>query len=431
MRGAITKRSVEALPAGATLHDTQIAGFLARRLPSGAVSYGYRYRANGKQPLLALGVHGSITATDARRLAQRAAGRLAGGHDPQEERNAHRAKVANSVNTVLDQFLARYVRAKGLRSADGIEATFRLHVRPAIGGTSVYDVTRSMIIGMLDAVEDASGPVAAHSAYKFTAQAFGWWALRDERFRSPIVRGMGRVRVSERARKRVLDDQEIRDLWAALDIVKGVPPCLPNYVRGLLLSGRRRDELAKMRWEEVSEGLWVIPPERSKTKGEIVQPMTPAFRELLGPERSAGYVFSASEPKYPLGALSRHKKALDAAIAQIREAAGRPAMPPWRWHDLRRTARTLLSRLSRAGVLPDIAEMVLGHAPPGGLVRRTYDVIARGKGVARRARRSAPRRAARRDRRNRQGQRAPSHERPLSGAAGGRGVEVFVLGRRA
>jgi integrase len=40
----------------------------------------------------------------------------------------------------------------------------------------------------------------------------------------------------------------------------------------------------------------------------------------------------------------------------------------WRLHDLRRTARTLLSR---AGVAPDIAEMYLGHVLP--IIRRTYD----------------------------------------------------------
>jgi integrase len=54
------------------------------------------------------------------------------------------------------------------------------------------------------------------------------------------------------------------------------------------------------------------------------------------------------------------KAALDAAMP-----AG---TPPWRTHDLRRTARSLMSR---AGVRPDIAERVLGHAIPG--VAGTYD----------------------------------------------------------
>ena len=43
-------------------------------------------------------------------------------------------------------------------------------------------------------------------------------------------------------------------------------------------------------------------------------------------------------------------------------------MAPWTLHDLRRTARSLMSR---AGVLADIAERVLGHVIPG--VRGVYD----------------------------------------------------------
>ena len=43
-------------------------------------------------------------------------------------------------------------------------------------------------------------------------------------------------------------------------------------------------------------------------------------------------------------------------------------MPRWVMHDLRRTARSLMSR---AGVRPDIAERVLGHAIPG--VAGIYD----------------------------------------------------------
>jgi integrase len=43
-------------------------------------------------------------------------------------------------------------------------------------------------------------------------------------------------------------------------------------------------------------------------------------------------------------------------------------MPHWVHHDLRRTARSLMSR---TGVFPDVAERVLGHVIPG--VRGTYD----------------------------------------------------------
>ena len=64
------------------------------------------------------------------------------------------------------------------------------------------------------------------------------------------------------------------------------------------------------------------------------------------------YVF-AGRGAGPMTNFAQRKDELDAKL---------PAMPPWVIHDLRRSARSLLSR---AGVRPDIAERVLGHAIRG------------------------------------------------------------------
>jgi hypothetical protein len=69
--------------------------------------------------------------------------------------------------------------------------------------------------------------------------------------------------------------------------VRGVPPALPNFVKALLLSGRRRAELARMRWEEISEGLWIIPPERvDRDRIGVAAPE----RRNLAPEAGSIYV---------------------------------------------------------------------------------------------------------------------------------------------
>ena len=70
----------------------------------------------------------------------------------------------------------------------------------------------------------------------------------------------------------------------------------------------------------------------------------------------------------PFSGFSKAKAELDEQIAKIREEGGRPAMPNWRLHDLRRTARSLMSR---AKVVTDHAERALGHVIGG--VRETYD----------------------------------------------------------
>ena len=67
MAARITKRAVDTLEPGGRIADSEIRGFLVRRLDSGAASYAYRYRVKGtnQQRLISLGLHGTITADQA------------------------------------------------------------------------------------------------------------------------------------------------------------------------------------------------------------------------------------------------------------------------------------------------------------------------------------------------------------------------------
>jgi integrase len=85
-------------------------------------------------------------------------------------------------------------------------------VRSRLGGRSIYDVTRRDIVELLDVIEDRGAPVMADRTLAHLRKAFRWWASRDENFSPPLVPGMARTKPKDRARDRVLSDQEIRDL---------------------------------------------------------------------------------------------------------------------------------------------------------------------------------------------------------------------------
>jgi integrase len=374
MKQKITKFAVDHLKPGGILADSNPVGFVARRLPSGAVTYGYRYRdkQGGRQRWIGLGLHGEITPDQARRKALRVAAEVnSGGEVASAAAVAKKRRVTLGVNVdqLLDEFLARYVRnpERPLRGADHTERAFRAYVRPRIGAKSIYSVTRLDIVELLDAVEDTAGPVMADRALAYLRKAFRWWAARDDQFSPPIVPGMARTRPKERARSRVLSDQEIRDVWKALATAKAPKP-FPAFVRTLLLTCQRRDEVSRMGWQEVHDDVWEIPAERYKTGLPNAVPLTKAVCELLGAPKKAGFVFSSDGGKRALSGFSKSKRALDIVIAEIREQEKREPMPGWRLHDLRRTGRSLMSR---AGVPSDHAERTLGHVLQG--VRGTYD----------------------------------------------------------
>jgi integrase len=274
---------------------------------------------------------------------------------------------------LLDIFIERYARKEAkLRSADLIQATFARLVHPEIGDLGVYEIRRSHIVSMLDEIADESGPVMADRTLAYVRKAFNWYATRDDEFNSPIVKGMARTKPKERNRKRTLADDEIRDVWAGLETIED-PACYPRFVKSLLLCATRRNESSRLHTAELEDNLWTIPGARYKTKLDHVVPLTKAALALIGGKpaginSNSWFVFSTTHGAKPFSGFSKAKVELDKAIADIRAKAGRAPMPPWVLHDLRRTARSLMSR---AKVPTDHAERALGHVMGG--VRETYD----------------------------------------------------------
>jgi len=371
LRQKITKSAIDDLPKGEFIADKEIKGFIARRLPSGSVSYGLQYRApNGKRRWLGLGIHGNVTADEARRLAKKRAGEVADKRDPAAEEKAARNVAVNTVDAVLDAFIDIYIAENGLRSANAIKSAFDRLVRAEIGKESIYSLTRSRITTVLDKIAHDSGPVMADRVLAYLRRAFNWQMARDEQFNSPIIKGMARTKPSERKGKRILDDQEIRDVWTALDrldLGKDAPDCYPRYIRSILLTGLRRTEVSRAHRGEINGNAWIVPPERMKHKLPHLVPITPALAALFG-DRDEFLFSSDDDGKRAFSGYSKAKKALDRMIAKMRKTEGRKPMPHWTLHDLRRTARSIMSRYAT----PDIAERVIGHVIPG--VRGVYDL---------------------------------------------------------
>ncbi|MBN8963026.1 MAG: integrase arm-type DNA-binding domain-containing protein [Rhizobiales bacterium] len=356
--------------------DTQVPGFGVRVTDKGSQTYVLRTRYPGSSNAARreIGKVGAIGLSDARDKARRWLALIGEGKDPAkveaERRDAQIDKDANTVNAILDDFVKRHVSK--LRSADQVKHALDRYVRPQIGESSIYDLKRRQIVELLDAVEDEAGPVMADRTLAHLRKAFNWQATRDDEFMSPIVRGMARTKPKERARQRVLTDDEIRDIWQALETAD-LPSCYPRYVKMLLLTMTRRNESADMNAAEIEGDLWTIPGGRYKTKLDHVIPLSPDAKALIGakPAKFKGknwFVFSTTGGEKSFSGFSKAKKALDVEIAKRRKAEGREKIPGWTLHDLRRTARTLMSR---AKVPEDHAERSMGHIIAG--VRGTYD----------------------------------------------------------
>jgi integrase len=317
--------------------------------PSGKKSFVVRYRFNGTPRKLTLQAGISLAA------ARDAMHEIAQGRDPSAAKKDAKAKIAAAAISTVQFVCEEYFKREHgkLRSAHDREAALRRHAFPLLGDRLIDSVKRSEIVRLLDVIEDNSGPRAADLVLAYLRRIFTWHATRDDDFRSPIVRGMGRWDIRANARSRVLNDDEIRAVWKAAE-ASGYFGAL---IRFLLLTGARRSEAAGLRWNEIDSNNWKLPAARNKAQVDFVRPLSKAAMAIVEAQPHLGdFVFSASG-RYP---ASFHRPKLD--------LFARCGVTGWRIHDLRRTSRTLLSR---AGVSPDTAERCLGHAIPG--VRAVYD----------------------------------------------------------
>jgi integrase len=333
--------------------DAALPSFGLMVTAAGHRSWVLQYRSG--QVSRRLTINGVLGLEAARREARGILGHVARGHDPVLERRKTSEAGKNTLQAVCQRYLAR--EGGKLRSAARRKADLERLIYPTLGNKQIDDIRRSDVIALLDDIEDQRGAVMADQALRLLGRIFNWHAARSDEFRSPIVRGMARSKSEDRERDRVLSDDELRAIWKAAETL--TPPW-GQYLRFLLLTACRRSEASAMTWSELSNGNWTIPAARYKTNTEVTLPLSKAAVKVLSEiPRIQGceYVFTTNG-RQPISAFSTLKLWLDLACG----------VKDWRIHDLRRTARSLLSR---AGVNPDVAERCLGHRMGG--IRGVYD----------------------------------------------------------
>lgn len=325
-----------------------------------------------------------LTLDGARQKAREWKAAIAAGIDPGAttcklgETNAE--VEPDTIASVFTEYFKRHVMKEGqkdgrgrplapLRSADEIQRIFDHYIFADLDGNerwrnrTITSIARRDVTELLDIIQDANGATQSDAVLAQLSSMFNWYAARGDDFVSPIVRGMKRTKSSERKRKRILSDDEIRVFWQACETQN----TFGAFCQSLLLTLQRREKLRLMHREFVTpDGLWTIPTEdREKGNAEYIRLSAMALQIIRKQPTSPGapYIFQG-RLKGPINGFTKDKAALDAKMEEI---AGHP-IPHWVLHDLRRTGKTLMIR---AGVSPHVSERVMGHVIPG--VEGVYD----------------------------------------------------------
>jgi integrase len=328
------------------------AGFGVCVTANGSKAFILNYRHAGAYRRLTIGKWPTWSALLAVKEARELRRAIDRGEDPLGARRREEAAAEETFKAVAEEFFRR--DGAGLRTKDWAEKGLERLAYPKIGDRNVAEIRRSDIVRLLDEVADERGRVMADRLLATIRRILNWHATRSDDYVSPIVRGMGKN--AGCARQRALTDEEIRSIWLASG---SFPPVYHAMIKFLLLTGARRSEASRMPRQELrADGVWLLPAARNKTKVDLARPLSAAATAAL-PPGTGPFVFTSPTGVKPIADFTDWKAMLD-------EASG---VSDWTVHDLRRTARSLMSR---AGVPTDHAERCLGHVIGG--VRGVYDV---------------------------------------------------------
>jgi len=350
-------------------------GLYIRVFPSGKKSWIFRYPFDGIYRRMTLGTYPGIGLAEARGKHGQAMMDLQRGIDPGAELQAIKAKrkATPTFNDLLDEFWEMELRV----SPSGKERRRLVNkdALPVWANRKVADITRRDAVILLDRVRKRA-PITANRLQGVLARMFNFASERGIIEHSPLT---GLRRKKEKARSRVLTNDEIKLLWAALNLENtdmDIYRVTKLALKMILLTGQRPGEVCGMAWAELSkDGFWNIPASRVKNSEPQRVPLCPMALDVIEQARpysgDCGFVFQSSHK--PGQAVTR--PALTKAVSRHWSEMGiEEKFTP---HDLRRTLRT---RLAEMGVNDMVAERVLGHKLQGMMAvynQHSYDTEKR------------------------------------------------------
>ena len=282
MSRRLTNERVATLKAKAgkrtTYPDPELRGHYVRVTPNGSKSFVVVVRdPKGKQHWVTVGQFPAMSIDDARDEARKRI-KAIGKQEADPE----------SFTAVAADWYQRHVIKNGLRSADELRRLMKRYLNDAWPGRSFVSIRRKDINHLLDGIEDHHGLRQADYVFSTVRQICNWYAVRDDNYVSPIVAGMRRRKSREHERRRILTDDEVRELWTAT----GDGSSYSRLVRFLLLTGQRREKVATMRWEDIDGAKWTIPTERREKGNAGVLVLPELALDALG-ECGEGYIFTS------------------------------------------------------------------------------------------------------------------------------------------
>ena len=345
--------------------------------PSGGKWWRLKYRFDGKEKRLSLGIYKDVGLKEARERRDEARKLLANGVDPSENRKAQKMaradRAANSFEAVAREWYAKHSANWAPHHGDRIIRRFERDIFPWIGGRPVAEITAPELLSAVRRIESRGALETAHRALGNCGQVMRYAVATGRCGRDPSGDLRGALPPVKGGHfSATTDPKRVAEILRAIDGYHGTLT-VSCALRLAPLVFVRPGELRRAEWSDIdmeqTEWRYTV----TKTNTPHIVPLSKQavviLRELHPLTGSGRFVFP--------GARSNGRPMSDNAIlaAMRRMGIGKEEMSG---HGFRAMARTILDEV--LGFRPDIIEHQLAHAvrdPNGRAYNRTSHLSER------------------------------------------------------
>lgn len=342
-------RRLEIQPKQYDVFETSFRGasFGVRVSPAGRKTFCLLYRNRQRQQRrLSLGIYPAVSLAEARRAAREALAEVVMGEDPAEKKQVKRR--VPTFGEVFEEYLERYAKPRKRSWREDRRMGDR-DVLPEWKDTPIDEIRRRDVIELLDSIADRPAGILANRVRALLSKVFNFAIDRDLLDANPVSRVPRPAK--EQPRDRVLQHEEIRKVWIAMD---KAPLLTGASFKLMLLTGQRGVEIRSMRWDDIDTktNVWTIPAEVSKNGRANRLPLSRQVRALLDEIRE---VTGDCEYVFPGRSRNDYISYRGTYVTVLRRKSGVVFRP----HDLRRTVATYME--DDLDVPRTIVDRVLNH----------------------------------------------------------------------
>ena len=337
-------------------------GLVMLVMPNGSKLWRFRYRFEGKEQMLSLGVYPDITLADARERREEMRRKLAHGQDPAVQRRIEQIAKADTFEAVAREWYQKFSPGWSVSHSTRLWARLQNDVMPWLGARPTADITAPEVLTVARRIEGRGVLETAHRAVAAIGQVMRYAVATGRAQIDPTasLRGALPPIKTQKHMAAPTSPKQVAEILRGFEAFRGTLQ-VGIALRLLPLLFCRPGELRQMKWSELDleKAEWKFVA--SKTNVDHLVPLATQavalIRELEPLTGKGEYVF-AGRPGRPIS---------DAAINAALRRMGYDTQKEITGHGWRAVARTLLAE--ELGFRPEVIEHQLAHAVPDALGR--------------------------------------------------------------